>query len=53
MFSTRSRFITAKKAPKITQWELLQQLGKNIILTVALFSLCGIILGICSYLNSH
>ncbi|HGV2806636.1 TPA: hypothetical protein ACNCHG_004516, partial [Escherichia coli] len=53
MFSTRSRFMTAKTAPKVTLWEFFQQLGKTFMLPVALLSFCGIMLGIGSSLSSH
>ncbi|EGI30866.1 PTS system maltose- and glucose-specific EIICB component [Escherichia coli TA143] len=33
LFSTRSRFMTAKTAPKVTLWEFFQQLGKNLHVT--------------------
>lgn len=50
LFSTRSRFMTAKTAPKVTLWEFFQQLGKTFMLPVALLSFCGIMLGIGSSL---
>ncbi|CSS52358.1 bifunctional PTS system maltose and glucose-specific transporter subunits IICB [Shigella sonnei] len=53
LFSTRSRFMTAKTAPKVTLWEFFQQLGKTFMLPVALLSFCGIMLGIGSSLSSH
>jgi len=50
---TRSRFMTAKAAPKTTVWEFFQQLGKTFMLPVALLSFCGIMMGIGSSLSSH
>jgi maltose/glucose PTS system EIICB component len=52
-FRSRSRFMTAKAAPKISLWEFFQQLGKTFMLPVALLSFCGIMMGIGSSLSSH